>query len=43
VDKPYLRGLARKWIVVAGNSVDLDKKPEEELADIVIQKLKKLK
>lgn len=40
VDKPDLRSLARKWIVVAGNSIDLDKKPEEELADNVIQKLK---
>lgn len=40
VDKLYVRDLARKWIVVAGNSVDLDNAPEEELADIVIQKLK---
>ena len=43
VDKPDVRGLARKWIVIAGNSVDLDNESEEELADIVVQKLKKLK
>jgi len=43
VDKPDVRGLARKWIIVAGNSVDLNDTPEEELADIVVQKLKKLK
>jgi len=43
VDKPEVRELARKWIVIAGNSVDLDNMPEEELAAIVVQKLKKLK
>jgi hypothetical protein len=43
VDKTDVRDLARKWIVIAGKSIDLDKKPEEELADIVVQKLKKLK
>ena len=42
-DKPELKNLARKWIVVAGNSLDLSSAPEEELADIVVQKLKKLK
>jgi len=42
-DKPEFKNLARKWIIVAGSSVDLDNAPEEELADIVIQKLKKLK
>jgi 3-hydroxyacyl-[acyl-carrier-protein] dehydratase len=42
-DKPELKNLARKWIVVAGNSLDLNSAPEEELADIVVQKLKKLK
>jgi hypothetical protein len=43
VDKPDVRGLARKWIFIAGKSIDLDNMPEEKLADIVIQKLKKLK
>jgi len=41
VDKPDVRGLARKWIVVAGNSVDLDDAPEEKLADIIARKMKK--
>ena len=40
VDKTDVRGLARKWIVIAGNSVDLDNEPEEVLADIVVRKLK---
>jgi hypothetical protein len=40
-DKPDIRSLARKWIVVAGSSVDLDNAPEEELAAIVAQKMKK--
>jgi hypothetical protein len=40
VDKPDVRCLARKWIVVTGNSVDLDNAPEEALADIVVRKLK---
>lgn len=40
VDKPDLRDLARKWIIVAGSSVDLDNAPEEKLVDIVVQKLK---
>jgi hypothetical protein len=38
-DKPEFKNLARKWIVVAGNSVDLNSAPEEELADIVVRKL----
>lgn len=42
-DKPDFKKLARKWIVIAGKSIDLDNMPEEELADIVVQKLKKLK
>jgi hypothetical protein len=42
VDNPDVRDLARKWIVIAGKSIDLDNIPEEELADIVVQKIKKL-
>lgn len=38
-DKPEFKNLARQWIIVAGNSVDLDSAPEEALADIVIRKL----
>ena len=40
-DKPDVRGIARKWIIVAGNSVDLNDAPEEKLADIVARKMKK--
>ena len=43
VDKPYVRGLARKWIIVAGSSVDLYNAPEEKLVDIIALKMKKLK
>ena len=39
-DKPEFKNLARKWIVVAGNSVDLNSAPKEVLADIVVRKLK---
>jgi|SRR5664280_496538 len=42
-DKPEFKNLARKWIVVAGSSVDLDNAPEEKLADIIALKMKKLK
>lgn len=42
-DKPDFRNLARKWIVVAGNSVDLDKASEDKLADIIVSRMKKLK
>jgi hypothetical protein len=38
-DKPEFKILARKWIIVAGNSVDLDSAPEEALADMVVRKL----
>ena len=43
VDKSDVRDLARKWIMIAGNSVDLDDAPEEKLAAIVARKMKKLK
>ena len=41
VDKPDVRDLARNWIMVAGNSVDLNNAPEKELAGIVVSKLTK--
>jgi 3-hydroxyacyl-[acyl-carrier-protein] dehydratase len=41
VDKPELKNLARQWIVVAGNSVDLNNVPEEKLAAIVARKIKR--
>lgn len=40
--KPELENIARKWIVVAGKSVDLESLSEEKLADIVVKKLKEL-
>jgi hypothetical protein len=39
-EKPEFKNLARKWIIVAGNSVDLDDAPEEKLAVIVASKIK---
>ncbi|HNZ64869.1 MAG TPA: hypothetical protein PKJ10_03450 [Smithella sp.] len=39
-DKPDFRNLARKWIVVAGNSVDDSSTPEKELAEIVLSKIR---
>ena len=42
-DKPDFKNLARKWIVVAGNSVDLDNAPEEKLADIIIGRINTLR
>lgn len=38
-DKPDYKNLARKWIIVAGNSVDQDSAPEEKLADKVTGKI----
>jgi hypothetical protein len=38
-DKPEFKNLARNWIVVAGNSVDLHKAPEEKLAAIIVNKI----
>jgi hypothetical protein len=40
-DKPEFKNLARKWIVVAGNSVDFNIAPEEKLAAIVARKIKR--
>ena len=38
-DKPEFKNLTRKWIVVAGNSVDLENAPEEKLADIIVDRI----
>lgn len=40
VDKPDVRSLARKWIIVAGKSIDLDNVPEEKLTAVVVRKIK---
>ena len=39
-NKPDFKNLARKWIIVAGYSVDLDNAPEEKLADVVVSRIK---
>ncbi len=39
VDKPDIRELARKWIIIAGKSIDLDNVPEKRLADVVVRKI----
>jgi hypothetical protein len=38
-DKPQIRNLARRWILVAGDSVELNKIPEKELAQIIRDKI----
>ncbi len=38
-DKPDLKNLACKWIIVAGNSVDHSSASEKDLAEIVLSKL----
>lgn len=40
-DKPEFKNLARKWIVVAGNSIDRDNIPEDELAEKIAVRVKK--
>ncbi len=42
-DKPEIRNLARKWIIVTGKSIDLDNVPEEKLADVIVKKIFALK
>ncbi|MFA5322681.1 MAG: hypothetical protein WC373_08395 [Smithella sp.] len=39
-DKPDIKNLARKWVIVAGSSVDLDNAPEEQLAHVIVDKIK---
>ncbi len=39
-DKPDYKNLARKWIIVAGNSVECHSTPEKELAEIVLSKIR---
>lgn len=39
-DKPDYKNLARKWIIVACNSINHNLVPEEELADLILQKIK---
>ena len=39
VDKPQIRDLARHWLLVAGDSLDLNKIPEKELAQTIRNKI----
>jgi 3-hydroxyacyl-[acyl-carrier-protein] dehydratase len=38
-DKPEFKNPARKWILVAGNSVDLISVPEGKIAECVLNKI----
>jgi hypothetical protein len=38
-DKPPVKNLARQWIFVAGNSVDLKNIPEENMAGVIVEKI----
>ncbi len=38
-DKPEIRDVARRWIVVAGGLIDLDALPEDKMAEAVMQKI----
>ena len=40
IDKPEIRNLARHWIVVAGNNVDMLGVPEKEIARTIVEKTK---
>jgi hypothetical protein len=38
-DKPEIRDVARRWIVVAGGLIDLDALPEDKMAEAIVQKI----
>lgn len=42
-NKPKIKNLAHQWVVVAGNSVDLERISEEKLAERVADKIKNLR
>jgi len=39
-DKPDFKNLARRWIIVAGNSINHNTAPEKDLADLILQKMR---
>ncbi|OGP67489.1 MAG: hypothetical protein A2W27_11755 [Deltaproteobacteria bacterium RBG_16_44_11] len=43
VEKPEIRNMARQWIFVAGNSVDLENITEEKMAGVIVKKIFVLK
>ncbi|MGA3086019.1 MAG: hypothetical protein ABSE95_14695 [Thermodesulfobacteriota bacterium] len=38
-DKPDLRRLAKRWIVISGPMVDLEAVPEDKMVEVIIRKL----
>jgi hypothetical protein len=38
-DKPDAKSLARQWILVSGNAVDLENIPEEKMAGFIVKKI----
>jgi len=42
-DKPELSGLARRWILAAGKSIDHRDMPEDGLADAILHIIKEIK
>lgn len=42
IDKPEIRNLSRRWIIVAGNNVDMLGVPEKEIARTIVEKIKSL-
>ncbi len=43
VNRPAVRKLARRWILVGGTTVDHEAVPEDRLAGVVVSKIKELK
>lgn len=42
-DRPEVRRLARRWIVVGGSTVDHRDAPEDQLAEVVVRRINALK
>jgi hypothetical protein len=40
IDKPEVRNLSRRWIIVAGNNVDMLGVTEKEIARKIVEKIK---
>jgi hypothetical protein len=38
-DKPEIRNMATRWIIVGGSTVDLNAMPEEKMAQAIVQKI----
>ena len=42
IDKPEIRNLTRRWIIVAGNNVDMLEVSEKEIARTIVERIKSL-